>query len=61
MEGSSDLDGANGKARKRALQRGTKSTEDGRGDKNNTPSDMYIPQWTEKFHFNGDFHRYSDS
>lgn len=40
---------------------GTESTEDGRGDKNNTPSNTYKPQWAEKFHFKGDFHRYGDS
>lgn len=37
---------------KKNLAANVKSTEDERGDKNNTPSNMYIPQWTEKFHFN---------
>lgn len=37
---------------KKNLAADVKSTEDEREDKNNTPSNMYIPQWTEKFHFN---------
>jgi len=39
---------------------GTQRTADRRGDKNDTPSNTNIPQRAEKFHFDGDFHRYSD-
>lgn len=39
-------------------RQGKESTKDGRGDKNNTPSNTYKPQWAEKFHFKGDFHRW---